>query len=462
MNTLKRINGTKLAIVLLTFFIVISCSEDEVKATEASVSAFDCSSADFSVATAVAGEVFSSTLTVAYEGGNGAAYSGSSTSSTGVTGLTITLAEGTLSNGSGQLTYNVSGTPTSSGTASFDISMGDQACTLTLSVTEATTSTPTVSCENATGVAKVICLAEAFKATLSASQISTVQLQYTFSNITTWSNLPAAMAPRKGIKMGSLSSTQLAAAKALIKEISGTTVNEGWEEVEQLWAADDYLQANGGGSTYGAGNYYLAFFGTPSATGTFDIMMTGHHKTVSNTYKNGGLISATPHFAAVEPLTFTASGSTYSPINQERDAFVKLLAALDDTQKSTGKSSSTFSDILLGPGKDWQFPTTSQGLKGDALTTAQKTLLLDVIKTYVNDIDDADAATILATYQSELDNTYILYSGTTAIDTKNDYFRIDGPHVWIEFTVQNGVILNGVHFHSVWRDRVNDYGTTKS
>jgi hypothetical protein len=66
----------------------------------------------------------------------------------------------------------------------------------------------------------------------------------------------------------------------------------------------------------------------------------------------------------------------------------------------------------------------------------------------------------LATYTAELDNTYILYSGTTALDTKNDYVRIDGPHVWIEFSVQNGIIMSGVHHHSVWRDRVNDYGTT--
>ena len=30
-------------------------------------------------------------------------------------------------------------------------------------------------------------------------------------------------------------------------------------------------------------------------------------------------------------------------------------------------------------------------------------------------------------YSSEIDNTYILYSGTTTLNVNTDYFRIDGP-----------------------------------
>ena len=76
--------------------------------------------------------------------------------------------------------------------------------------------------------------------------------------------------------------------------MSGTTANEGRDDVQQIWAADDYLNGNGGGSFYGSGSYYLAFFGTPGTTGTFEIMMTGHHKTVANTYANGALYHCKP------------------------------------------------------------------------------------------------------------------------------------------------------------------------
>jgi len=84
--------------------------------------------------------------------------------------------------------------------------------------------------------------------------------------------------------------------------------------------------------------------------------------------------------------------------------------------------------------------------------------VLDAIKTYVMDIDDDNAAAIIKQYTQELDETYISFSGNSTLETKNDYARIDGPGVWIEFTVQGGIVLSGVHYHSIWRDHTRDYG----
>ena len=63
--------------------------------------------------------------------GNGDAYAGETVASTGVTGLTATLAAGTLATGTGTVSYTISGTPVSTGgssTASFAISLGGQSC----------------------------------------------------------------------------------------------------------------------------------------------------------------------------------------------------------------------------------------------------------------------------------------------------------------------------------------------
>ena len=442
---------------LLAMISISSCKKTTAPASAAVVSGITCSSVSFS-ATATANVSYSGTATVAYTGGNGLAYSaGSAITSSGVTGLTATLQGGTLSSGSGNLVFTISGTPASSGTASFAVNFGGQSCSISLAVNTANA----INCTTQTGFAKLLCLCDAFKATLTSTQLSTLQLAYTYTNIKTWSNLPASMSSRIGIPFSSLNATQLAAAKAIVQHISGTTANEGWNEVQQLWLADDYLLANGGGSAYGSGNYYLAFFGTPAATGQFEIMMTGHHKTVANTYKDGGMIAATPHFAATEPLTWTTSGVTYAPLNQEQAAFAAIINSLTTAQYTSAHSSSTFSDLLLVPNANWAFPTTPTGLKCSTLTTAQKDLVLNAIKTYVNDVDDASAATILAAYTTDLDNTYILHSGTNAMNTRNDYFRIDGPKAWIEFSVQNGIVLSGVHYHSVWRDKLSDYGGTK-
>ena len=51
-----------------------------------------------------------------------------------VTGLTATLAAGSFASGNGTLVYTITGTPATSGTASFALSIGGQSCTLQISV----------------------------------------------------------------------------------------------------------------------------------------------------------------------------------------------------------------------------------------------------------------------------------------------------------------------------------------
>jgi hypothetical protein len=73
---------------------------------------------------------------VPYTGGNGGSYPAQSINSTGVTGLIAKLAAGNVaaSNlnllGTSTITYIISGTPTSSGTASFLLNIGGKTCTL--------------------------------------------------------------------------------------------------------------------------------------------------------------------------------------------------------------------------------------------------------------------------------------------------------------------------------------------
>jgi hypothetical protein len=91
--------------------------------------------------TGTSGTAYTGTITLDYTGGNGGSYEASTASSTGVEGLTATLVAGTLANGTGKLTYTVSGTPTSAGTATFNISFGGQTFTVTVSVVAGTSGT---------------------------------------------------------------------------------------------------------------------------------------------------------------------------------------------------------------------------------------------------------------------------------------------------------------------------------
>ncbi|WP_432561717.1 DUF3500 domain-containing protein [Kineococcus sp. SYSU DK003] len=264
---------------------------------------------------------------------------------------------------------------------------------------------------------------------------------------------------RVGLQTDSLTDEQWTALETLLAAATGSGENEGYDEIVQHLAADDYLADNGGGDSYGRGNFFVAFLGTPADTGTWELQFGGHHLAVANTYTDGALAGATPSFRGIEPMTtVTLDGVTVDAEQQERAAFAAVLASLDETQKNTARLSQSFNDIVLGPGSDWAFPETASGVKGSDLDDTQRALVLAAIGKYVGDIADADAATVLAGYESELDDTYVSYAGTGNMTDIGDYVRIDGPSVWIEFSLQNGVVLEGAHPHAVWRDKTTDYG----
>jgi hypothetical protein len=451
-------------VLCVLVFMLYACNESSNNPTPtstATVTALNCASATFS-ATATAGAAYTATVTVPYTGGNGTAYStGTGISSAGVTGLTATLAAGALASGNGNLTFAITGTPSAAGTATFAVSFGGQSCSLALTVNSAVVSGGT-GLNITTDVSKLVTLAEAFKATLTAAQLASVQLTFTKASAVRWSNLPEALysAKRVGISTGSLTTAQLTAFRALLQAATGTGANEGNAEMLGILAADDYLNANGGGATYGSGNYYIAFLGTPSTTSLWTFQFGGHHGTNIYTYNAGKLAGSTPSFRSTEPFpTFTQAGTAYQPLVQEINALSGMLTGLSASELTTAKRSTTQNDIQLGPGKDGVFPTTKTGLKVGDLSATKKAAVLAAIKTYTDDLDDVSAAAILAKYTSELDNTYISYAGTTALTAQGDYVLIDGPSVWIEFSMQGGIVIRSAnHPHSVWRDRSGDYG----
>ncbi len=128
---------------ILIFSIAIfshACSKSSGSdpAPTAGVSGFNCAAATVS-SDGTIGTVYNGTISVPYTGGNGLAYnSGSSITSTGVTGLTAVLQSGTLANGNGNLTYTITGTPATTGLATFLISFSGQSCWLSIIIHDAT------------------------------------------------------------------------------------------------------------------------------------------------------------------------------------------------------------------------------------------------------------------------------------------------------------------------------------
>ena len=115
----------------------------------------------------------------------------------------------------------------------------------------------------------------------------------------------------------------------------------------------------------------------------------------------------------------------------------------------------------MGPGKDTGAYPTPEGLPASALDAGQKQTVMAAIKAYAGDLN-ADAATkLIAKYESELDQTRIGWSNNTGPTDENSYIRIDGPSVWIEFINTRSMSTPNIHFHTVYRDKTNDYGSSK-
>lgn len=206
-----------------------------------------------------------------------------------------------------------------------------------------------------------------------------------------------AQPPRLGLSIRDLSDAQFALFESLLKATIGTATGLGYDEVQQHLNADDYLADNGGGDDYGRSQFFVAFLGVPQDTGTWEFQFGGHHLAVANTYIDGSLAGATPSFRGIEPNgDFEWDGATNHPMAEKEAAFTAAFSSLTSEQQATAKLSDVNSDLVPGPGDDWAFPPTKEGLQVSSLSADQKSLVLAAIASYVDDIADADATTILA------------------------------------------------------------------
>jgi hypothetical protein len=127
------------ALALAGVVLFSSCKkDDDNNAGSAAVTTLSCAATTFSPATVTSGNAYVGTASVQYLGGNGGAYAaGTAIASTGVTGLTATLRGGTLTSASGNLIFDISGTPVGGGTAVFAINFGGKSCSINLPVVDA-------------------------------------------------------------------------------------------------------------------------------------------------------------------------------------------------------------------------------------------------------------------------------------------------------------------------------------
>jgi hypothetical protein len=298
-------------------------------------------------------------------------------------------------------------------------------------------------------VAIAVAKANAFLETLDGKQRGKVLLEFDSAKKPSWSNLPVTMVPRNGLPLGELTKPQRAAA---LDVLAAVLSKDGYQKVIDIMNADDQLvKGKDNKMRFGTEHYFLAIFGTPSATKPWTVQFGGHHLGINVTIVGKDAV-LTPTHTGTQPDAFTRNGKTVRPLGPENDLAFKLVNLLDAEQQKQAVLGAKPRNLLVGPGQDGK-TIRPEGLKCATLKEEQRATLLELIGAWVHILPKDAAARRMAELKAKVDDTYFAWYGPTT-NGSAAYYRIQGPTLLIEYAPQGGTS----HIHTIIRDPSNDYG----
>ena len=178
----------------------------------------NCSSSYFMPASMTDGLPYNGTLTIPYTAGKGGLYNLQSVSSIGATGLMATLTSGNYSIGNGNLVFNITGTPSNAGTATFIIELGGSSCNI---------SNPVVT---GTGIVTLTCSSAVFSPTnmkVGTPYTGTITIPYTAGNGGTYAARSLSSTGVTGLTAALAAGSFANGAGNLIYNVTGTPTGDG-------------------------------------------------------------------------------------------------------------------------------------------------------------------------------------------------------------------------------------------
>lgn len=272
-----------------------------------------------------------------------------------------------------------------------------------------------------------------------------------------WSNYPVSDVPRPGLQMGQLAVSQQSAAMNLLRALLSA---KGYEKVQDIMGSDQALAESGTPFASGKAVYTIAILGEPSDTKPWMVQFGGHHLGL-NVVIDGAHGSMTPTLTGAQPAIYQHGGKTVRVLAGENDKAFALLNSLNTAQRHQAILSYKIDDLVQGPGHDGE-TIIPEGIKGSALNASQKSALMDLITEWAGIINDAYAAPRLREIRDDLDETWFAWSGPTTCEPDHNgssYYRIQGPHLMIEFSPQGVGGDPTLHVHTIYRDPTNSYGS---
>lgn len=285
-----------------------------------------------------------------------------------------------------------------------------------------------------------------------------------------WSNLPAGIFRRAGLRMGDLTDEQRDAAMEVLEAALST---QGYTKVVEIVEADEVLNNNEsgrrgpggrresggprgrGGVMFGHDNYFISFLGQPSATEPWMIQFGGHHLGLNITFV-GDQGTLAPSHTGAQPAIYEFEGKTVRPLGDEVDKAFALIGSLDEAQRKQAVLGFQVRNLVLGPGRDGQM-IEPEGIRGTDLNAQQREMLVDLASEWTGIMLEAVSAAKLEEMRQNIEETWFAWSGPTE-EGSAVYFRIQAPTVFIEYAPQGRGGDSTNHIHTIYRDPTNEYG----
>ena len=262
-----------------------------------------------------------------------------------------------------------------------------------------------------------------------------------------WSNLPETFVQRAGVQLGDLNEQQEAALFTLMGEILSPA---GVRNVDMQLVAEEALENR---EMFQREFYKASFLGEPAEDAPWMFQFGGHHLAI-NTTIFGPWVSFAPMLTGGQPTRITYRGEPVYIVEKEVEAAHALLDSLNAEQKARAVRGTRAINLLLGPGDD-DVVLAPEGLRANELSEEQRGLLMALIDTRLDFLNDDDAAAKREQVVRDLDDTWFGWWGPEQ-PRGTAYFRVTAPSLVLEYAPQGRNPAD--HIHSMYREPDNDYG----
>lgn len=295
--------------------------------------------------------------------------------------------------------------------------------------------------------------ANKFLAGLTPEQRAKATFDWKSDERENWHYIPK---DRKGLTVKEMSPEQRILAFALLA--SGLS-HQGYAKATNVMSLESVLAVmEGPGRRFPRDPelYYFSVFGKPEATGTWSWRVEGHHFSANFTLVQGRYLASTPSFLGSNPAEVRQGPRKgLRVLAHEEDIARKLVKSLNEDQRKLAVFNSVAPKEILTEAKRHITALESAGIAAAKLNPAQTTLLLDVIKEYVQRVRPELADEDLKKIQTAgMDKIYFAWAGGVE-KGEGHYYRVQGPTFLLEYdNTQN----DNNHIHAVWRDFDGDFG----